>query len=129
MLVVAWVASLGVWLHALGWADLPGPWLASALAGLCLAAWTTWQWRRTVHGQLHWVPPSRDGDAAWHWESAAYRRGVPLDGLRCVIDGQSWLLLRVRTRAGLGLWLCLSRRQRPDDWGRLREAVKAGHRV
>ncbi len=94
-----------------------------------------WQARHAPMGQLSWLPPRTHTDEldteapCWRWQSAAYRRGVPLTRLRCVLDLQSLVLVRADTTAGLGLWLWLSSEHEPDLWGRLREALRHDHRV
>lgn len=133
-----WCVSQTVWAVAWWERTLPGAWWAALSGAALLGAWMLWQARHAPIGQLSWIPPhvraahtdALDTQAAcWRWESAAYRRGVPLVGLRCVLDLQSVVLVRASTAAGLGLWLWLTRDHEPDLWGRLREALRHDHRV
>ncbi len=132
-----WFVSQTVWAVVWWERTLPGAWWAALGGAALLSAWMLWQARHAPVGFLSWVPAhihTHTGDldpqaARWRWESAAYRRGVPLVKLRCVLDLQSVVLLRASTTAGLGLWLWSARAQEPDQWGRLREALRHHHRV
>ncbi|MEY4266842.1 MAG: hypothetical protein RIS90_1377 [Pseudomonadota bacterium] len=116
-----WLAAtlaLGLLVGALWWQHSAEPgWrqglfllLYLATAGLALR-----QWYRTPRGRLQW-----DGEA-WHW-SAWPAAGGPL---QVRLDGQSWLLVRLRGDAGRTLWLWLERRTEAAAWPALRRAVFA----
>jgi hypothetical protein len=71
------------------------------------------QWRRAPIGQLQW-----DG-RAWHWSTwpdAACSITVRL-------DGQTWLLVSLRSEAGSTLWLWLERQTEVTNWPALRRAA------
>lgn len=127
-----WLLTLSVWAAATYPAWPPG-WVASAVLGAGLWLWCAWLQRRSPTGHLLWQPSADHPHRLhWQWHSAAYRQGVDVTHVRCVLDVQVAMLLHVRTRAGLALWLWASARRMPQDWGRLRQAVHASaaaHRV
>lgn len=85
---------------------------ALSLLGACSLAIAGW--RRTPVGMLRW-----DGQA-WHWTSGDTSAG----GIVTVqIDLQSCLLLRMRTQAGVRLWLWPERRADVIRWDDLRRAI------
>ncbi|NIC43204.1 hypothetical protein [Aquabacterium sp. A08] len=119
-----WATGLALWALEQGGPPWPGAWWWSLGLGVAWLAWGVWQWRHPLRGLLHWAP-NDDGPGAWRWQSAAYRHGTPLTDLQTAFDGQSVLLLRARTPAGLTLWLWLSAATEPTDWEALRRAVRA----
>jgi len=130
LLAVAWAAGLVLWLALSPGHVAPPAWWASFAGGLCLLFWSLWRLRAGVTGELVWEPlPSgvRSRSALvrgqWRWFSPAWRRGLELSELRCVLDLQGLLLLRWRSASGLRGWLWLERAQRPEQWRPLRAAV------
>ena len=107
-------ASLtGAWwlgqIDAVGWRH----WVfVGVLLGTCGAAAVAW--RRSAQGVLRW-----DGQS-WHWNGAvALTPGV----LTVHLDGQSFLLLSLRSAIGKRLWLWPERRLDVTRWSALRRAA------
>ena len=115
---IAWVQS-----DAVAPAGLPqGLYLilAAVLLGwACRDAWLA------PRGHLVW-----DG-ASWSWEDGSPTPGAlatpfePAAATRLEqhLDGQSWMLLSLRTPGAARRWLWLQRRQDPSQWLALRRAV------
>jgi hypothetical protein len=132
--------ALALWGHswAWQWTRLPAPWWMSLVALAVWVAWWFWRSRHPLQGRLVWAPPDHEADPPgldragdrpvtghWRWFSPAYRHGVDLARVECVLDLQGSALLRVRTVAGLGLWLFLEQGLAPEHWPGLRRALKA----
>lgn len=126
----AWALAQGLWAwHWRAAGAWPGAWWWSGFCALCLVAWTLWHLRFLPVGTLSWDPADDLAPSGWRWTSAAYRRGVPLARVECVLDGQSVQLLKATTSAGLVLWLWPSRRSDARHWTAFRQALLHGHRV
>ena len=132
VLAVAWALGLALWLALAPDFVAPAAWWASLGAGSGLLGWGLWRLRTPVVGELVWEPlpaGARRRSAAvrgqWRWFSPAWRRGLALSELRCVLDLQGLLLLRWRSSSGLSGWLWLERAQNPGQWRVLRAAVLA----
>jgi len=132
LLALAWAAGLMLWLLLAPNHVAPPAWWASFVLGMGLLCWCVWRLRVPVEGELVWVPAPpgvRNRSAAasgqWRWFSPAWRRGLELTELRCVLDLQGLLLLHWRSASGLRGWLWLERAQRPEHWRALRAAVRA----
>jgi len=129
-LALAWAVGLLLWLVLAPAHVAPPAWWASLAAGVALLAWCLWRLRLPVQGELVWepVPPgarSRIPGARgqWRWFSPAWRRGLELIELRCVLDLQGLLLLHWRSASGLRGWVWLEHSQNPALWQVLRAAV------
>lgn len=122
--VLAWVLVQVVWITTPGWRWPPGAWWVSFLGGL--AGLWFWRWRsaHVPNGVLRWDAAAQP-EGLWTWESAAYRRGTPLALVEWAWDRQVVVLLRLRTAAGLSLWVWLDRQSDPQQWEALRRALKA----
>jgi len=132
LLALAWAVGLMLWLALTPNHVAPAAWWASLVAGMGLLFWCLWRLRASVTGELVWEPAppgarrrSAAGSGQWLWFSPAWRRGLALSELRCVLDLQGLLLLRWRSASGLGGWLWLERAQSPEHWRALRVAVLA----
>jgi len=129
-------------LSALGLAALIGwTWSASdrffgETVGLGLGLWVLWSvgafkvWWRTPMGALHWdslaSSPSESLRAgAWRWHAEGANNGVPLQSIECVIDCQSWILLRLKHPVRAATWVWVERHRAPAHWGDLRRALVA----
>lgn len=137
-----WLLMLALWCwHAtdgLG-ATPPAAWWFALALGLALLGHGVLSIRTGPAGLLRWQAPVPAGahdpdqpDAAprpvpgqWIWVSAAYRRGTPLTDIDWALDLQRAVLLRLRTRAGLSMWVWLRRASQPADWDALRRALTA----
>ena len=132
LLALAWAAGLMLWLALSPGQVAPAAWWLSFVLGMGLLFWCLWRLRAPVAGELVWEPAppgSRSRSAAsgvqWRWFSPAWRRGLELTELRCVLDLQGLLLLHWRSASGLSGWLWLERAQSPEHWRALRAAVLA----
>lgn len=129
-LALAWAVGLLLWLALAPDHVAPPAWWASLAGGLALLFWCLWRLRLPVQGELVWEPappgarsrsPAQRGQ--WRWFSPAWRRGLELIELRCVLDLQGLLLLRWHSASGLRGWVWLERSQNPAQWQALRAAV------
>lgn len=134
VLALAWAAGLILWLMLAPHHVAPPAWWASLVLGMGLLLWGLWRLRTPVVGELVWVPTppgagprSAARSGQWRWFSPAWRRGLELAELRCVLDLQGLLLLHWRSASGLSGWLWLERAQSPEHWRALRAAVLAQH--
>ena len=80
----------------------------------------TWQWLKTPAGVLAW-----DG-AAWTWCKADEARSVVPE---VTLDLQTFLLLKLHTPSGSGLWVWPERQSAPLHWLPLRRALFGQIRV
>lgn len=90
--------------------------VAGAVLGLLTAAAALQQWWRSPAGNLSW-----DGQD-WHWTSGGEPQLVAVD---VVLDGQTVLLLCLRTPRRQSHWVWPERRLAPPRWLALRRAVFA----
>jgi hypothetical protein len=132
LLALAWAAGLMLWLALAPNHVAPASWWLSFVLGMGLLSWCLWRLRASTVGELVWEPlpagarrRSAAASGEWRWFSPAWRRGLELTELRCVLDLQGLLLLRWRSASGLGGWIWLERAQRPEQWRALRAAVLA----
>jgi hypothetical protein len=128
--------ALGIWASAWSWqwARLPAPWWLMLVGWLIWMVWWRWRMHHPLEGRLAWLPPDQEGSTVrgkfslsghWRWFSRSYRQGVDLAQVECVLDLQSCVLLRLRTVAGLGLWVYLEQRHDAPQWLALRRALQA----
>ena len=144
VLALAHALALGWWAHAWAWqwVRLPAPWWLMLVGWLTWMAWWRWRMQHPLVGQLAWVPPDPSEAAVpatvrgapalpghWRWFSPSYRHGVDLSQVECVLDLQSSVLLRLRTVAGLGVWVFLEQRHDAAQWLALRRALQAHGRA
>ncbi|MDO8903409.1 hypothetical protein [Hydrogenophaga sp.] len=124
----------------IGWAlSSSGRYFVDAIwAGVASwALWSIWvfkSWWYTPKGALHWdsLAPSA-GDSpragAWRWLADEGGENVSLQAIECVIDWQSWMLLRLKQPSHLATWVWVERHCGPARWGDLRRALMATRRV
>lgn len=103
-------------------------------AGFCLwVLWSVWvfkAWWRTPVGALHWdslAAPTNESlrAGAWWWYDDTMDDGVVVLDIECVLDCQSWILLRWRRSPRWATWVWAERGRAPEHWGDLRRALMA----
>lgn len=131
VLAVLALVTAVLWAHSMsgrpGWAawTLVGGLLA--WAGWCLVAFHGW-WR-SPQGWLHWeagVMPGERGEGGWLWRSQAYPDGTRLTGVKCVLDLQTRMCLRLFFLDRGSRWIWVERQCDPVHWSAMRRAVVAG---
>ena len=112
VVVLAGAAAQGAWwclsakhgvVHGLGW-----------LLWLVLGAWAVWRGVHLQQAQLAW--DGRD----WRLQAGALSPRVTP---QVILDVQHSLLLRLRSEAGLPLWVWPVQRTQPERWLALRRAL------
>jgi hypothetical protein len=131
-LALSWLAGLGLWWQAYAGPtlDMPATWWAMLLAGLVVLSGSAWRIRVTPAGELHWQPPVRGQGTPsrvgqWRWFSPAWRTGLPLQRVDCVLDLDRCMVLRLQTVAGWVTWAWCHQAQAPERWSACRRAVHA----
>jgi hypothetical protein len=97
----------------------PTAWWGLLALAFALLLHAVWSWWDSPSGQLRWT--GRD----WHWMQG---QAVQACNLRCVLDGQTFVLLRAAGENGAGprRWLWLERgEQSGPAWAALRRAIFA----
>lgn len=133
VLALAWCTGQILWVRAHDWQlfTMSSTWWISGLAGGLFIGWNVWRIRVLAKGELVWEPmrvPGHDRTVRGSWRlfTPAWRRGLALCRVTCVLDIDHLMILRLQSTAGLVLWVWCHRGHEPARWLDWRRAIHAG---